>query len=601
MSSCLQEGDDSIFRTLFAAYPDALLVVDASGCIVLANPAAADLLGYAVEQLTGLGVDELVPDAIRPSHAAYRAAYARAPRVRPMGTQMELVAKRRDGSEVLVEIALSPLKEHGLPYTVAAIRGIATYPRVRQALQRARYSEQLAQFGRLAVDSRDTDALMQEAPRVVAEALEVDVAVIYLCDAGVSDLRIAGGVGLLWGDAVGDRVSGAPGTPQGFVLAQTDPVTIDDFRLESRFQVPQPLFNAGLTSGVAVPLVDRRRPVGVVFACSRAQRTFGDEELRFLESLANLMMTTLQRISSEEQLSHQRQLESIGQLTGGIAHDFNNLLTVISGNLQVMEDAPAIASDALLQQMLGAAARATTRGAELTSKLLAFSRRQVLQPSRIDTPALLQSLTGMLRRTLDQHIGIEVEFSPHCPDCLADSSQLESALLNIAINARDAMPDGGTLSFGCRLANPPEALRADLNPTGYLAISVADTGFGMPEEVKQRAFEPFFTTKKSGRGTGLGLSTVYGFAKQSRGGITLESTEGKGTTVTLYLPLAQEATPQPDDADDSLTPDHVPPGLRVLLVEDDVEVRAIVTRFLESLRCKVTTCMTAEQSLPLLA
>src|ERR1700741_3226077 len=146
--------DGAVFRSLFAAYPDALLLVDLQGVIGLANPAALELLGYSADELIGLPVDALVPDAIRPRHAAYRKAYADQPRTRPMGMQMDLVAKRRDGSEVRVEIALSPLQDHGLPYVVAAIRGVGAYPRVKQALQRARYAECLAQFGRLAVDAR---------------------------------------------------------------------------------------------------------------------------------------------------------------------------------------------------------------------------------------------------------------------------------------------------------------------------------------------------------------------------------------------------------------------------------------------------------------
>ena len=172
--------EHNVFRTLFAAYPDALVVADARGAIVLANPAAAHLFGYSVDELVALNVDALVPDGIRPRHAAYRATYAHSPKPRPMGTGMELVAKRRDGSEVMVEISLSPLQSHGLPLVVAAIRGIGAYPRVKQALQRARYSEHLAQLGRLAVDSRDPQVLLDEVPVIASRALQVDLAVVFL-------------------------------------------------------------------------------------------------------------------------------------------------------------------------------------------------------------------------------------------------------------------------------------------------------------------------------------------------------------------------------------------------------------------------------------
>ncbi|HEX3141961.1 MAG TPA: ATP-binding protein, partial [Rhizobacter sp.] len=338
---------------------------------------------------------------------------------------------------------------------------------------------------------------------------------------------------------------------------------------------------------------------------SRAGRHFGDDEVRFVESLANMLASSLQRAQSEEALGHAQRLESVGQLTGGIAHDFNNLLTVIQGNLQVLEELPAIADDAPAQQLVAAAARASKRGAELTSKLLAFSRRQVLSPSRVEVPALLQSLADMLRRTLDQHIRIDVETSSDGPPCHADAGQLESALLNIAINARDAMPSGGVLAFSCRFAPdlPPE-LRGTFAPDsnssgGYVAIAITDTGLGMSEAVKERAFEPFFTTKESGRGTGLGLSTVYGFVKQSHGAISLDSAPGAGTCVTLYIPTHRETPTLAGDA--VVQGDALPQGLRVMLVEDEPEVRAVALHFLAALHCKVSSFASAEQALQALA
>lgn len=593
--------DAQLFRTLFAAYPDALIVADAGGVIVQANPAAAQLLGYSVDELIGLNVDALVPDSIRPRHAAYREGYGRSPRPRPMGTQMELVAKRRDGSEVMVEIALSPLQSQGLPLVVAAIRDIGAYPRVKQALQRARYSEHLAQLGRVAVDARDPQVLLQQLPAIAAQALEVEVALIFLLEPDRLEFRIAGGVGLLPDEPVGTRVPNRPDTPPGYVLAQGAPVIVADYRSETRFQVPPAYVEAGLVSALAVPLSDRGRTIGALTVRSRTATRFGDDEVRFLQSLSNLLATSVQRAESEEALKHAQRLESVGQLTGGIAHDFNNLLTVIQGNLQVMEELPALANDAFGQQLVAAAARASRRGAELTSKLLAFSRRQVLQPNAVDIGAMLNALAAMLRRTLDQRITIAVQVAPACPPVLADPGQLESALLNIAINARDAMPEGGLLTFS---ATPSQGLPADLRleldaavprDGAYVAIAIADTGGGMSDEVRERAFEPFFTTKEAGRGTGLGLSTVYGFARQSRGVITIDSTLGAGTTLTLYIPQPEGASPAASA--DASAAGQVPAGLRVLLVEDDAEVAAVVCHFLEALGCQVEQARSGEQAL----
>jgi CheY-like chemotaxis protein len=267
----------------------------------------------------------------------------------------------------------------------------------------------------------------------------------------------------------------------------------------------------------------------------------------------------------------------------------------------VLDELAPNADDAYRKQLVAAATRASRRGAELTAQLLAFSRRQVLQPAGIDVGRMLRALSDMLRRTLDQHIGIEVDVAADCPPVLADQSHLESALLNIAINARDAMARGGTLSFrAARCGVLPPDVRAELDAgaadDGFVAIAIADTGSGMPDEVKERAFEPFFTTKDAGRGTGLGLSTAYGFVKQSTGSIKIDSTPGAGTTVTLYLPRLWDVEESASSVDGEGS-QGVPAGLRVLLVEDDNDVSAVVHTFLNKLGCKVSTASSAEQAL----
>ncbi len=603
-----QPMDDlSVYRSLFSAAADGLLLVDADGQIMLANPAAEALLGYAAGELVGTAVDALVPDSIRPRHASYRKAYGLAPRPRPMGTQMELVARRRDGSEVMVEIALSPLQSHGLPYVVAAIRDIGAYPRVKQALQRARHSEHLAQLGRMAVDERDPQQLLMRVPELAAQALEAEFSSVLLLEPDRLQLRVVSRFGDVASMPMGARLPNDPDTAAGYVLSHGQPLVVPDLAREERFSVPQADLDAGMASLLAVPLSDRGRMTGVLCVRSRTAAHFGDDDTRFLQSLANLLATCLQRAQSEEALNHAQRLESVGQLTGGIAHDFNNLLTVIQGNLQVLEELPVLAGHEFGQQLVSAATRAARRGAELTGKLLAFSRRQVLQPTAVDVGALLHSLADMLRRTLDQRIQIGVELVGDPPAglaVLADPGQLESALLNIAINARDAMPDGGLLRFS---AGPAGALPAKVrrevdDPSAqderFLRIAIADTGTGMPEEVMERAFEPFFTTKQVGRGTGLGLSTVYGFAKQSRGAVAIESAPGAGTTISLYLPRPWDPCLVRDEpVGEGGT---LPPGLKVLMVEDDAEVRAVARQFLDALGCEVTACASAEQALLLL-
>jgi signal transduction histidine kinase/ActR/RegA family two-component response regulator len=520
-----------------------------------------------------------------------------------MGTHMELAARRKDGSEVMVEIALSPLPGHRVPLVVAAIRDIGAYPRVRQALQRARYAEHLAQLGRLAVDTREPQAVLEQVPRIAREALEVDAAVVYLLDAHRLEFRIVSGVGALAGDVVGQSRPNRPDTLPGRVLAQAAPLRVESLRDETRFQVLPEFLDAGITTVLAMPLFDRGRVIGVLAALSSRHDGLGDDESRFLEALANLLATSLQRAQTEEALNHAQRLESVGQLTGGIAHDFNNLLTVIQGNLQVLEELPELESSEFGRQLVGSAARATRRAAELTGKLLAFSRRQVLQPVPVNVAAMLQSLADMLRRTVGQHIRIDVDAGADELTVVVDPGQLESALLNIAINARDAMPHGGRLGFEARVeprsraelqAIDSDAAAATAAPRGYVCITVSDTGSGMSDEVRERAFEPFFTTKAAGRGTGLGLSTVYGFVKQSRGLVEVVTAPGKGTRISLLFPLAGVAPPAASAEAPLAGPTA---GLRVLLVEDDAEVRAVMQRFLEALGCAVRAVASGEQAL----
>ncbi len=572
----LSHGDaDHLGGALFDAYPDAVLLVDARGRIVRANGAASTLLGYPAEELLQLEIEALVPDAVRKRHAGLRHAYQDAPARRPMGLQMELSARRRDGSEIMVEIALSPVQAQGQSLVLAAIRGIGEYPRVKQALQRARHAEAIAQMGRLAVDSGDSADVLRQTPQAAAVALDAPAAALFVLDADGRRVECAGAFG--------------PALPLP-----------EAAELAARGVLRGPSATSGMAQRLSVPLADRGRVVGALEVHATQATALGADAERFLASLASLVTTVLQRVASEAAQRHGQRLEAVGQLTGGIAHDFNNLLTVIQGNLQVLEDLPSVSADALAQDLVSAATRASRRGAELTAKLLAFSRRQMLQPRAIDVGGMLHPLAALLRRTLDARIRIEVNVAADCPPCLADAGQLESALLNIAINARDAMPDGGVLRFAAARCEQTPALADALAwAQGGVALRVEDSGVGMSAAVLARAFEPFFTTKEAGRGTGLGLATVHGFIHQSKGAVALDSRIGEGTVVTLYLP-----SPPKTSAARVTTPTAVaavPRGLSVLLVEDEPEVLRVVQTFLAQWGCQVFACASAEVALEAVA
>lgn len=246
------------------------------------------------------------------------------------------------------------------------------------------------------------------------------------------------------------------------------------------------------------------------------------------------------RLALEEQVRKSQRLESIGQLTGGIAHDFNNLLTVILGNAELLEEMCEAnpAARKLATMVLGAA----ERGAQLTQALLAFARKQPLAPRSVDLRERLDASLTLLQRTLGEHIQLTCAAADNLPRVLIDAVQLDSALLNLAINARDAMPMGGALSFNANqyLLSPEQAAQFELRPGAYVRLDVTDQGEGIPAEHLPRLFEPFFTTKETGRGTGLGLPMVYGFLRQSGGHVVISSRVGQGTTVSLYLPTAPD-------------------------------------------------------------
>ena len=301
----------------------------------------------------------------------------------------------------------------------------------------------------------------------------------------------------------------------------------------------------------------------------------------------------------EEQLRQGQRLESIGQLTGGIAHDFNNLLTVILGNAELLEEQLQDRPD--LRNLAAMMCSAARRGADLTGQLLAFARRQALEPESTDIAALIDGMKALLRRTISADIELRLAHAPDLWRANIDAGQLESALLNLVLNARDAMHDGGHLLIETSNVNLDEDVssQADLKPGEYVQIAVSDTGCGIEKDNLDRIFDPFFSTKAKGKGTGMGLPMVYGFIKQSRGHIRVYSEPGSGTTLRMYLPRSTDlpAAGEPPHAE----PDAGAIGHEhILVVEDDELVREYVERLLSSLGYRVSSAMDGDQALTML-
>jgi signal transduction histidine kinase/ActR/RegA family two-component response regulator len=318
---------------------------------------------------------------------------------------------------------------------------------------------------------------------------------------------------------------------------------------------------------------------------------------REIEALVESRTAELQRTS--EQLHQAQKMEAIGNLTGGMAHDFNNLLSVVIGNLDLLQD--RVRNDREAMALSEAALQASVRGAELTRQLLAFARRQPLAPSAIDVNELVIGMTRLLERILEENIEVVLNTGEDIWPVLIDPAQLSAAIANLATNARDAMPKGGRLTIETKnthLDADYAALNREVEPGDYVLLEVSDTGTGMSAETLSQVFEPFFTTKEVGRGTGLGLSMVFGFVKQSRGHIKIYSELGHGTIVRLYLPRAAQGPVAAAPAAEA-KPAHAATE-SILVVEDDGDVRRIVTRQIAELGYAVIEARSPKEALALL-
>jgi len=300
-----------------------------------------------------------------------------------------------------------------------------------------------------------------------------------------------------------------------------------------------------------------------------------EEEIRQRRKAEAMVKRFREIEATESQVRQAQKMEAIGQLTGGVAHDFNNILTVITGSIEILGDAIKDRPD--LVQITDMISAAAARGADLTQHLLAFARRQPLQPRSTDVNALVIDAARLLRPTLGEHIEIESMLAHDSAPALIDPSQLSTAMLNLALNARDAMPNGGKLTLETKnvvLDESYAGMNSEVKPGNYVMIAVSDTGKGIPGSVLDKVFEPFFTTKEVGKGSGLGLSMVYGFVKQSNGHIKIYSEEGHGTTVKLYLPQAGCVPDEP--AAETGIAGGVHGDESILIVEDDALVREYV-------------------------
>jgi PAS domain S-box-containing protein len=540
--------DTATFQGLLETAPDAIVAVDASGLIVFANAQAVALFGYRREELLEQRIEALVPDTVRLAHPALRLGYFEHPVSRPMGAGAELAGRRKDGRELPAEISLSAIQTSQGLLVSAAIRDVTDRKRTEAKFR----------------------GLLDAAPDAII---------------GVhADGQIA---------LVNAQAQRLFGYDREELVGQ--PV---ELLVPERAHSVHPAYRAGYAidpqprpMGAGTQLAGRRKD-GTEFPAEISLSALETEEgllvsaavrdvTERIEAQAERerLKAQAERKRLEAQLHRSQRLESLGQLAGGVAHDFNNLLAVILNYTAFISQEVAkaeLVAGADWQAVRGdldQVKRAAERAAELTHQLLAFGRREVVRPEPVNLNEVVAGVESLLRRTIGEHVQLALGLGPDLWPILADPGQLEQVLVNLAVNARDIMPGGGTLAIETENLTVDEAYaeaRPLTNPgERHVRLRVSDTGTGMSQQTLDRAFEPFFTTKPAGEGSGLGLATVYGIITQAGGQTQLYSELGVGTSFTALLPAEAAHHPQ-----------RLSGGKTILVVEDEAAIRDVAARIL---------------------
>jgi PAS domain S-box-containing protein len=513
-------------------------------------------------------------------------------------TPEEPINTRQRGVRYLQTRKLAVPDEHGKPKYLLALSEDITER--RQAEIALRESEARLQFldtlGKETAKSFDAVEILATTTRMLGQHLNVAICAYADMEPDQDHFTIRGD----W------SMEGSPSIVGYYSLADFGrlavknlgaglPLVVNDTLAELAPEEAATFQNIGVAATICVPLVKKGRLTALMAIHDRKPRNWNATELALLSEVTERSWAHIERVRSEvsvregeRRLVQAQKMEAIGNLTGGLAHDFNNLLGIIIGNLDLLRGQPGggITKDPNLEQLTGEALDAALRGADLTRRLLAFARRQTLQPQRVDLNELIEGISKLLKRTLGADIEINLNLEPQVWAVHVDPSQLGASVINIVNNARDAMPNGGTLTITTsnrQLDEDYTAAHSELAPGDYALIEVSDTGSGMPAEMLNHIFDPFFTTKEQGKGTGLGLSMVFGFIKQSSGHVNVYSEVDHGTTFRLYLPRALTAAEAPAAPKSFTQKGHE----TVLAVEDNEGLRRVVVRQLNDLGYRV--------------
>ncbi|CAN7363860.1 PAS domain S-box protein [Bradyrhizobium sp. LjRoot220] len=551
--------DATLLRAVVDTAVDGLILIDARGNVLMFNPACERLFGYDASEVIGQNVKVLMPPPYRDEHDRYLDNFHQSGIRKIIGIGRQVLGRRKDGSTFPMDLAVGEAKQDGESYFVGIIHDLTERERVGKALR-----EGAARLKAVVETAVDGVILIDEHGCVLMFNPACERLFKYQAD-----------------EVVGQNVK----------MLMPPPYRSEHDGYLDNFHKTRVRKIIGIGREVT-----GQRSDGSTFPMDLS---VGEAKQDGAAIFVGIIHDLTERKKTEEQLVQAQKMEMVGQLSGGIAHDFNNLLTVIVGNSECLSDELKPRPD--LQQLAEDIGRAGERGAELTQRLLAFSRRQTLRPVEIDCNNLLDSMHKLLRRTMREDIEIRIDFDLEVAPAFADPAQLESAILNLALNAQDAMAGGGRLTLttaGASLDDQYQKLHPEVRPGEYVLIAITDTGSGMSREVLERVFEPFFTTKEVGKGSGLGLSMVYGFAKQSNGHVSIYSEPGLGTTVRMYLPVQQGRIPRKPSRDRADAGQTMAGGTEtVLVVEDDVFVRTFAVRCLTSLGYTVIAAVDGNDAL----
>jgi PAS domain S-box-containing protein len=548
----------------FEANPDAILLTDRSGRIVKANQRAASMFGKSREAMIGAAIETLLPERLRGHHVRHRDGFMADSHLRGMGVGRELLGRHNDGTEFPVDVLIGPIELHGEAIAIATVRDLTEQNALAAALAESRQQHAVLQ----------ERARSEEELRLWADAFKCAGIGIAIYDPLTGIVRF---------------VNPAYAADRGMTVEECQGRRMfDGFAAEERPRLPA-LLAAADRDGRVVFEAHELRKDGTTFLAQKDIVSVRSAEGVLLYRVASSHDISEAR-RTEETLRHTQRMEAIGRLSAGVAHDFNNVLHSIFGALElVLDEVPAHLQ---AHEFANLALKAAQRGASLTRHLLAYARKQVLAPQAIDLSAFLSDIKVLMARSLGAHILIDLRVDPTTPPVFADQGLLQTAVLNLAINASHAMPAGGRLLLAAS-AQPDDVGR-------WVLLTVTDTGTGMDAATLARAIDPFFTTKGLD-GSGLGLSMVNGFAEQSHGSMRLSSQLGIGTTVELRLPVAEAAAETLADPVAQTTLDRSAISGRILLVDDAADTLITTSAFLSKAGFEVVRAHDGDAALAILA